>query len=306
MELQKGKIQVNSKLGRGSEFYFSLELSKVESSIIETITESNINKKPLGNLSILLCEDNILNQRLVSNVIQKFGFQLTIANNGQEGIDLLINNEYDLILMDLQMPVRDGYQTTIYIRNELQLDIPIIAMTAHSLIGEQQKCFEIGMNAYIAKPFKQQDLWNEIYAIIEKKSANKTAITLDLEEDVVAKKNIKKIDLSYLDELSEGNSDDEFKKEMIGLFIKKVPTDLLLLEKAIREKENNIIQRIAHDMKSSLSMFRLDKEVRYLDEIENSITTSTFNRKLTNQFDGFKHGLIEVIDLLSEAQYPYN
>ena len=116
VELQNGKIQVKSKLGRGSEFYFTLEFKKVDTSVVETIVQNNSNKKLIGKLTILLCEDNILNQRLAENVIQKFGFQLDIANNGQEGIELLTKNKYDLILMDLQMPIKDGYQTTIYIR----------------------------------------------------------------------------------------------------------------------------------------------------------------------------------------------
>ena len=305
VELQSGQIQVKSKLGRGSEFYFSLEFKKVDSSIVETIKENNVNKKSLGNLSILLCEDNILNQRLALNVIKKFGFQLDIANNGQEGIDLLEKNKYDLILMDLQMPVKDGYQTTIYIRNELKLDIPIIAMTAHSLIGEQQKCFDIGMNAYVAKPFKQEDLFHEIHAVIEKNTGKQISILRDLEDLPVIVNTKKYIDLSYLDELSGGRADNDFKKEMIDLFVQKVPTDLLLLEKAIHQQEYNGIKRIAHDMKSSLSMFRLEKEVKYLEEIEKSINTSTFNGELTNEFDFFKHELILVIDTLSHSEYAH-
>ena len=302
VELLNGDIQVKSKLGRGSEFYFSLDFKKVDSSIVETIKENN-KKKSLGNLSILLCEDNILNQRLASNVIKKFGFQLDIANNGQEGIDLLLKSRYDLVLMDLQMPVKDGYQTTIYIRNELKLDIPIIAMTAHSLIGEQQKCFDIGMNAYVAKPFKQEDLLNEIHAVIEKKTGKQISILLDLEDFPVVLNNKKNIDFSYLDELSGGQADDDFKKEMIDLFIQKMPPDLLLLEKAVHEKEYNHIKRIAHDMKSSLSMFKLEKEVKYLEEIEKSIDTSTFNGELINKFAFFKQDLFDVIHRLSQNEF---
>ena len=303
VELQNGQIQVKSKLGIGSEFYFSLEFKKVDLSLVETIKENNSNKKSIGNLSILLCEDNILNQRLAENVIQKFGFELDIANNGQEGIDLLIKNKYDLILMDLQMPVKDGYQTTIYIRQELKLDIPIIAMTAHSLVGEQQKCFDIGMNAYVAKPFKQQDLLNEIHGVIEKSREKQIIIPLEKEEVSIVKSGKKHIDLSYLNELSGGHASYDFKKEMIELFIKKVPTDLCLLEEAIHEKEYNGVKRIAHDMKSSLSMFRLEKEVRYLEQIEKNANKSIINSELTNEFIVFKHEVIDIIGLLSAIKY---
>lgn len=297
VELQKGQIQVKSRLGRGSEFYFSLTFQKVESSIIDTIIENSANKKSLGKLSILLCEDNELNQRLAKNVIQKFGFDLDIAANGEEGIKLLLKNKYDLILMDLQMPVKDGYQTTIYIRQMLKLDIPIIAMTAHSLIGEQQKCFDIGMNAYVAKPFKQQDLLNKIHLVVEVSNKKQIDATIDNQPLPTEISNKKSVDFSYL-ESSGGAENSSFKKEMVEIFISKVPTDLSLLEKAIEEESFSDIKRIAHDMKSSLSMFRLANEVEYLEKIEKSAKNESLNRELIDEFGAFKQEVIDIIELL--------
>ncbi|MHA8102839.1 PAS domain S-box protein [Aquirufa nivalisilvae] len=166
VELQGGKIELKSQLGRGSEFSFVLELEKTKQ-----VLESQQNKKSSNlsleqSVSILMCEDNEMNQRLAKTVITNFGFQLDIANNGKEGIELLKQKSYDLILMDLQMPEMDGYQATKYIRNEMKSDIPIIAMTAHSLVGEQQKCFDIGMNGYVSKPYKQQELLQKIQEFI--------------------------------------------------------------------------------------------------------------------------------------------
>ncbi|MCZ2483678.1 PAS domain S-box protein [Aquirufa nivalisilvae] len=166
VELQGGKIELKSQLGRGSEFSFVLELEKTKQ-----VLESQQNKKSSNlsleqSVSILMCEDNEMNQRLAKTVITNFGFQLDIANNGKDGIELLKQKSYDLILMDLQMPEMDGYQATKYIRNEMKSDIPIIAMTAHSLVGEQQKCFDIGMNGYVSKPYKQQELLQKIQEFI--------------------------------------------------------------------------------------------------------------------------------------------
>ena len=248
----------------------------------------------------MLCEDNILNQRLAQNVIQKFGFELTIANNGQEGIDLLLKNKYDLILMDLQMPVKDGYQTTIYIRQQLKLDIPIVAMTAHSLIGEQQKCFDIGMNAYVAKPFKQHELLTKIQSVIEKRLEKKLILPVETEA-IVIPRNTRTIDFSYLDELSEGEENDELRNEMIRLFINKVPEDLGFLEKAIQEKDFANTKKVSHDMKSSLSMFRLANEVAFLEKIENNATSSIINAEWMNEFVAFKNDLIEFIQLLNKS-----
>ena len=296
VELQNGQIEVKSKLGRGSEFYFSLEYEKIDSTTVETITEVDLNAKVMGKLSILLCEDNELNQRLAKSVIQKFGFELDIANNGQEGIDLLIKNKYDLILMDLQMPVKDGYQTTTYIRNELKLDIPIIAMTAHSLVGEQQKCFDMGMNAYVAKPFKQNDLLTKIHSVVEKVAEKQIKLPSIFEAQELSKHSSKSksIDWSYLD-LS---GDEEFKAEMTELFIKKVPVDLDLLEKAINEKRYSDIKIIAHDMKSSLSMFCLETEIRFLEKLEKAAIQSVMNEELSNEYSNLRYEVLDLVDLL--------
>ena len=169
VELMDGEIGVNSKPGKGSEFYFVLDFENAH--VDEEVKEQEAEKKPsdsLGKLSVLLCEDNFLNQHLAKNIVKGFGFDIDIANNGQEGLDMLEKKNYDLILMDLQMPVKDGYQTTTYIRSQLNSSIPIIAITAHSLIGEQQKCFDLGMDAYVSKPFKQEELLDKIREVIVK------------------------------------------------------------------------------------------------------------------------------------------
>lgn len=195
VELQNGEIHVKSKTGRGSEFFFVLTYKKTNHIEVETKPLAGYN---LGKLKILLCEDNVLNQKLVKNVISNFGFELDIAENGEAGIELLSKNNYDLVLMDLQMPVKDGYQTTRYIRNQLKLSIPIIAMTAHSLVGEQERCYQEGMNGYVPKPFKQTVLLDTIKTVMTKK---KNPV------------HERKIDLSFLNEVS--CDDPDFIQDMI-------------------------------------------------------------------------------------------
>ncbi|RZK10479.1 MAG: hybrid sensor histidine kinase/response regulator [Flavobacterium sp.] len=273
VELQNGTIEVKSKMGRGSEFFFSLDFQKVDLSDIVPITEVVVEDKPLEKLSILLCEDNILNQNLAKSVIRNFGFDLDIANNAAECIDMLLSNTYDLVLMDLQMPVRDGYQTTSFIRNELKLDLPIVAMTAHSLIGEQQKCIDAGMNGYITKPYKQADLLHTILSVLSKKP-----ICQDTN-----------IDFSYLNELSDGNQ--EFIKEMVDLFVNKVPTDIEDLEAAITIKDYATIRGIAHTLRSSLSIFKLETLFEQLDPIETEAINSGFSTEANEAFKILKEKL---------------
>ncbi|MCZ2223590.1 MAG: response regulator [Chitinophagales bacterium] len=120
----------------------------------------------LRNKHILVVEDNSISQMLVKHAISKFDALVDIADDGTKAIELAKINNYDLVLMDIFMPELDGYQTTEIIRNELKLNMPIIAMTALAIKGEQDKCFDVGMNGYIPKPFTTDILYNEIKKVL--------------------------------------------------------------------------------------------------------------------------------------------
>lgn len=165
VELHDSKIEVKSIEGSGSEFYFTSFYKKAS---LENVRPETKPVNDLGALNILLCEDNYLNQKLAQNVIEGFGFKIDIAENGEKGIEMLSKGNYDLVLMDLQMPVRDGFQTTKYIRQEMKSSIPIIAMTAHSLAGEHHRCLSAGMDNYMSKPFKQRELLEAIKLVVKK------------------------------------------------------------------------------------------------------------------------------------------
>ena len=280
VELQKGEVHVKSTLNRGSEFFFTLSYKK---SNTEEIVVKTVSKNDLGSLKILLCEDNVLNQKLAKSVINNFGFDLDIAQNGEEGIELLSQKEYDLILMDLQMPVKDGYQTTEYIRNEMNSNIPIIAMTAHSLVGEQERCYKVGMNAYVPKPFKQTVLLKAI----------KTVMSPDA--DTYHKRII---DMSFLDEMSGG--DPEFKKEMINLFVEKIPNQAKQLEEAFKKTDYDSAKKLAHNMKSSMDIFMLQDLSNCLSIIEEEASSGEFTAETLDKVNIFGCGIEEVVKILKE------
>lgn len=168
VEMQGGTIDVKSKVGKGSTFSFKLNFKKASSHhLIPNIGTpiTKLKNEPDKKLSILLAEDVQLNQRLVTKIMEKWGHHLDIADNGKIAIEKIKLNDYDLILMDIQMPEMDGYQATTYIRSmadESKQSIPIIALTAHASHAEAEKCLNLGMNAYVAKPFNQQQLQNVI------------------------------------------------------------------------------------------------------------------------------------------------
>lgn len=279
-ELQGAEIQVKSKEGRGSEFFFVINYKKANYTEAkkEPLAEDN-----LGKLKILLCEDNVINQKLAKSVIHNFGFDVDIAENGEEGIALLSKNNYDLVLMDLQMPLKDGYETAQYIRTEMKSDIPIIAMTAHSFVGEQERCYSVGMDGYVPKPFKQLVLLETIKAVM-KKEVNRTPG--------------RKLDLSYLDEMACGNPN--FRQEMIDLFIEKIPNQVAQLQEAFDKNDTNTVKRTAHNMKSSIDIFMLEDISNYLSIIEIEAKSGRFTTQTVDKIKFLNHEIFEVVKSLKE------
>ena len=165
-ELMGGSISVKSTVGQGTTFSVEIPFEISDSGqIIEQDTQLTINsnkKNGLKGINILVVEDNNFNQKFVEILLRKNGGKYEFANNGKEAVNLLKKNEYDVVLLDLQMPEMNGYQTCEFIRNELELAVPIIGCSAYSSIKEKTKCLALGMNDYITKPFLENILINSI------------------------------------------------------------------------------------------------------------------------------------------------
>lgn len=278
LELHGSKIFVNSKHNFGSEFYFVINYAK--SNQTEILSKEIITQE-LGYLKILLCEDNVLNQKLANRVISNFGFDLDIAENGEIGISLLEKNKYDLILMDLQMPIKDGYQATKYIRDVLKSEIPIIAMSAHSLIGEEQRCYDAGMNGFVPKPFKQAELLKAINSI------------LNIEKKYMTNR---KINFSYIDDMAGDNKD--FKQEVVNLFIKQIPDEVLDLEQTINQNDYEAARNIIHKLKSSLDVFMLNDCLDYASKISEEAHKKSFTVVSYTNIKYLKSAIEDVVDSL--------
>lgn len=165
VELQGGQISVSSRMNEGSVFSFFLPLKKISASIpVEESAQQNAFN--MDQLKVLLAEDNVVNQKVASQLLSKKGVQVEIANNGMEVLNMLSKENFHLILMDINMPVMDGYETTQHIRqnDSFYQKIPIIALTASAFDHEKTKCFQVGMDDYLAKPFKAVDLFEKISA----------------------------------------------------------------------------------------------------------------------------------------------
>jgi signal transduction histidine kinase/CheY-like chemotaxis protein len=170
VELQHGEIFVYSKPGHGSDFHFRLSFTKVMGKKLAIHPERmELNTSGSEDIRVLVVEDNPINQLLILKVLQKQNFETDVAENGEIALNKYKENNYDIILMDLQMPQMDGYEATINIRNlnSPKRGIPIIAMTAHTIKGEIERCLEIGMNDFISKPFNKDELYEKIHKLVK-------------------------------------------------------------------------------------------------------------------------------------------
>jgi signal transduction histidine kinase/CheY-like chemotaxis protein len=265
VDLQKGKISLNSQPGKGTEFFLVLEykLPDMEKLFSEAMAAETENLS-LTKIKALIAEDNLMNQHLISHLMKSWSIDFKIVNNGLEAIEELKRESYSIVLMDIQMPEMDGYTATGIIRNELHSQVPIIAMTAHAMMGEKEKCLHLGMNDYVSKPIKETVLYN----IIARHAQHHPEI---------AGSPYQYIDLNYLSQLS-GN-DPVFELQILQQFIKQVPGEISQLRSAIEENNFEKAKLVAHSMKSTVGYVGLSDDLNpYLDRLEHfSGETATIN-----------------------------
>ncbi|WKJ89263.1 response regulator [Methylomonas montana] len=202
---------------------------------------------PTRRLKILLAEDNPVNQYMAVVLLEERGHTVRVANNGQEALDLQANEAFDLILMDVQMPVMDGFQATGAIRakeRETQQHMRIIAMTAHALKGDRERCLEAGMDDYIAKPFQEQDLLAivECWNMTEPDQDNSDSVAI-VEEAEPA--------LDWQQALDRVRGRQQMLCKMMTLFQAQSGKLLNEVDDAIQRQDADLLRLAAHTLKSS-------------------------------------------------------
>jgi signal transduction histidine kinase/CheY-like chemotaxis protein/HPt (histidine-containing phosphotransfer) domain-containing protein len=241
VDLQNGIIQLKSEIGEGTEFMVRLPFRPAADSEFSDLVAREEVQSSIKGVKVLIAEDNAMNQQLMRHLMKQWSIDYQLVNNGKEALEAVKKESYSLILMDIQMPEMDGYGTTLAIRNDLKLDTPIIAMTAHAMAGEKERCISYGMNDYISKPVKEAELFNILRTHAREQAETPPAEGL--------------ISLAYLKELSFG--DPEFEHAIIRQFIVQVPDELKLLREAIENRDYPLIKSLAHGMKSSVAYLGL-------------------------------------------------
>jgi len=253
VRLMQGEIGVSSQPDQGAKFWFWIDLEKSTASAVKIKVYPDCQ----FNASILVAEDYLANQILVTRFLEGFGCHIKMVNNGQEAIAAFQQQDYDLIFMDCQMPIMDGYQAATEIRrleseaNEANSakHIPIIALTAHALAGDKAKCLNAGMDEWVTKPFTRKDL-NEVLQkwlpeqliIVGQTKTNKVEASPDLPA----------IDVQFLQQNFDFNNPDDltFIASLLDVFQESTEQTLSALQHSIDNHDAEHIRQLAHGLKS--------------------------------------------------------
>ena len=263
VELQHGRIMVSSKPGQGSVFSFTIPFEISQEGEAGAVRESGNHPdstEELNGLRLLVVEDNEHNQLLACSYLEKHGIGIDLAGNGKQALEKLRTGTYDVILMDLQMPIMDGISTTEKIRTQLHLQLPIIACSAHAMASERRKCLESGMNEYISKPYSEATL---LRALMEFRPQRLRASAMG---------GIKSNGQANGQTALNGHSPfrvrsmDKLEKAVLA----KLPEDVKILSEALQEKNWQALEFKAHNLISSLSILRNEEGISLSRKLEES------------------------------------
>lgn len=262
IEPQGGSILVTSKINEGSNFTFTLSFlkTKAEAELETQLLELD---EELTNIKVLVVEDIALNQLLMKTLLDDFGFDSDIAGNGIIALEKMQTKKYDLILMDLQMPEMNGFETTEYIRNQMKSKVPIIALTADVTTVDLDKCKAVGMDDYIAKPVDEKLLYSKMVGYLKKtqdtKETKDTKETIEPKARELAKTiQIKCTNLNYLNTRTKSNR--VLMMEMISLYLEQTPPLISEMKQSMVDKDWKSLHASVHKMIPSFSIMGISED----------------------------------------------
>ncbi len=321
INMMEGDISIESEEGQGSKFQFTLKFKvkdevksfnldnvKNENKAVNMSTNSNkiaeirneVNnvvridelKEIRSKQKLLLAEDNIINQKVAIRLLNNAGYTVNTVDNGLKAIEAVSNNSYSLVLMDIQMPEMDGLTASSEIRkmNSSKRNIPIIAITAHALAGDRDKCLSIGMNEYITKPINA----NQLISAIDK--------LLNIQVGTVVQKEDKNMDekifdFEHLDKISMG--DVSFQKDIISTYIEDVEKRAQKVETLFSQRDFTKIMKEAHTIKGasfSIGASRIGEEALAIEISSKHNDLSNLDLRIRN----LRKAISDTIEILNE------
>lgn len=269
IELQGGRVQVTSTPGQGSCFTVEIPYVISQNPADQPPSETTPTTwEPAGRrLTILVVEDNAINQKLAVGVLNRLGHTSQVVENGQQALDRLREGGIDLILMDIQMPVMDGYTATYHIRNTMHNQVPIIAMTAHALASEREKCLQAGMNDFLSKPFQPDDLQQIIRKYLpHSPSENSLAEPAPLPPQPTPG--------FSMDALLEAvGGEMAIAIELLELFLSQTAEQIGQIRQALSANDRATISRVIHTQKAAIQLLNLTQASQQIRTLESLLAT---------------------------------
>ena len=233
----------------------------------EVVSEAKPHRVPRSSdeLRILLAEDNAVNQKLAIGILTKLGHQVTVANNGVEALQQIEDAEFDLVLMDVQMPEMDGLEATRELRRrESRSDqhVPVVALTAHAMKGDRERCCEAGMDDYLTKPIRLQDMADKLAEIFFDPDVSKAGHPLSQENDSINSL------IHWPDALANVGNDEELLHDLIELFLSETPGLIDDVVETAKQSGAKSLAAATHSLKGSMTFLNPQPALQFAEKVE--------------------------------------
>ena len=293
VELMGGEIHVESQKNVGTRVIMNIPFRKGSYHNLPELKKEEADISVLKGKDILVVDDNEMNRLVASTILGNYGVHIVEAENGLQALEKLENNPIDLILMDVQMPVMDGLQATLKIR-EAGNKVPVIALTAFALKGDESKFYAAGMDDYLTKPFNEEQLLNTVARCMSNNPSNHmTRANINTSGSAEPL-----YDLSYISSLGGGSS--EFVGKMVDLFLNLAHATLSEMNAAYEEDNLEQLSRLAHRLKPSLDNLRIQTLHGTIRDIETNAQEYGKGEKLKALLDSTESAINEVVTQLKK------
>lgn len=308
VELQGGKIQVESTPNEGSTFTFTItfEISSTKKQHVAALKQS-LDSEALKEFRVLVAEDNEMNQLVMSKYLDRWGIYYEMAENGIEAINKVRYEDFDLILLDLEMPKMNGYEAASFIRQELtgaKQNIPIIAISAYTLASIKRKAKQAGINDFVTKPVDYHVLEAKLIKYLGEKIAKKSRPDKGASQHQGIRYSL--INLSYLKESS--LNDEDYIVKMINMFLKNTPSYIKSIKSLYKDEKLVELQILAHKFKASINIMGIHSVGRLINKLEENISKNKNIDELSTLISGIEiyslASCAELEVLLRSGQFP--
>lgn len=292
LELMDGTIEVESEKNKGTCVAFTITLKKGNKDDLPEPEKLTVNTSVLAGKKILVTDDNKMNRLVVSTILANHDVKIIEAENGKEAIDLMKEQLFDVVLMDVQMPVMDGLEATKYIRKHISKEVPIIALTAYAIKGDDRRFLDAGMNEYLSKPFEENQLLKIIGNILGEdhiEISGKKSEEKSYSED-------KLYSLSKIESIARG--DKEFVEKMINLFIDQVTISVDEIKEAFDLNDFEKIKKVVHRTKPSILNLGISSLNDEQEELQYTDWDDSKKDDLKNTLDKYIATVLKVVEQL--------